>query len=658
MGCSDWMDELKQKNLALLSIKLHAKRFQRNCAFAAASRALVGAQQPPLRKAKLDAAAQKAEVPEEEVITPTQRRRHRKKRALARHSLWLHRTGWVKATRERLQSIRHRLSSHHSRDPGILLQLQAAMAVSWEKWKCEKCGSRNEAAATYCPTCGKHWKTLFRPRTPRQPAKTPDWNQNGQDAQSDQAQNPRRRSKKAKKDKEKKKEQQAPAPTPPGGPPVVPPPAVLAKAMSPFGYASSSAAGPWTAQEPTPFQGMGQPSQQQMTAAMAANSELVTALKQAYQGREDAMPPHVKEVIEKQETEASKNVTRQLHQATTSLGKARKQLGEVNEAKKVLRTQWLQHLKESTQSWETQLQEYRTQLAALQGQATKAHTEVTSARKLIHQLNSKTATESLPDLTEEPEEPPQDSSDLDEEQARKQLGDVLRAFASSLGVDVAVNATAVPIESDSDLGSPKSKEPKRGHTETAYEMVDSRTSSSTTCAAGVGGDQVPSFATTLRSIRDAWQLRTEVLWEDFYDVFACIFEWRRNDEFYERPEGMSTSSDATDDDALEEGAEGDLNEDPGYLGQLRHLLHEWGAAEQLEEGPVAYLNTYFLHGADRRRSTESRVLRLVGPPFRWRAALQRLWEDVLRPDVHWDAKVVYPDLPEVPTMQIAGHLVL
>lgn len=66
-----WMDELKQKNMALFSIKLHAKRFQRNAAFAAASRQLVGAQQRPLRKAKLEAAilkAQKAEVPEEEIL--------------------------------------------------------------------------------------------------------------------------------------------------------------------------------------------------------------------------------------------------------------------------------------------------------------------------------------------------------------------------------------------------------------------------------------------------------------------------------------------------------------------------------------------------------------------------------------------------------------
>jgi len=65
-----WMDELKKKNMALLSIKLVAKRFQRNAAFAAASRALVGAQEIPCRKAKLETAilkAQKAEVPEEEI---------------------------------------------------------------------------------------------------------------------------------------------------------------------------------------------------------------------------------------------------------------------------------------------------------------------------------------------------------------------------------------------------------------------------------------------------------------------------------------------------------------------------------------------------------------------------------------------------------------
>eukprot|EP00913_Durusdinium_trenchii_P021457 g20165.t1 len=65
-----WMDDLKKKNMALFSIKSQAKRFQRNAFFAAASRVLVGAQEPPLRKAKLQAAiakAEKAELPEEDI---------------------------------------------------------------------------------------------------------------------------------------------------------------------------------------------------------------------------------------------------------------------------------------------------------------------------------------------------------------------------------------------------------------------------------------------------------------------------------------------------------------------------------------------------------------------------------------------------------------
>lgn len=245
----------------------------------------------------------------------------------------------------------------------------------------------------------------------------------------------------------------------------MPPPPVLNKALSPFGYAggAASSSGPWTSSESTVFHVTAQQAAQQAQQAAATLADTMSALKQAYIGKEDTMPAGVKELLEKQEQESQRNATRQLHQATTSLGKARKQLGEINEAKKTLRNQWLAHLAESATAWEKQLQEYRQQLAALQGQSTKAYAEVTSARKLIHQLNSKTASEALPELPEEPDEMPADSFDKEEEQARKNLHDVLKAFAGSVGVD----AIAVPETDDEDFVEPKEKQPKRGHSDTA-----------------------------------------------------------------------------------------------------------------------------------------------------------------------------------------------
>ena len=68
-GCHHWgpykylkIPQTKPPTNATQRPRLHAKRFQRNAAFAAASRQLLGAQQRPLRKAKLEAAILKASI--------------------------------------------------------------------------------------------------------------------------------------------------------------------------------------------------------------------------------------------------------------------------------------------------------------------------------------------------------------------------------------------------------------------------------------------------------------------------------------------------------------------------------------------------------------------------------------------------------------------
>lgn len=49
-------------------------------------------------------------------------------------------------------------------------------------------------------------------------------------------------------------------------------------------------------------------------------------------------------------------------------------------------------------------------------------------------------------------------------------------------------------------------------------------------------------------------------------------------------------------------------------------------------------------------------MRLIGPPFRCKATIARLWQDQLQPGV--DAKVITPILPAAIAMHATEHLVI
>ena len=93
--------------------------------------------------------------------------------------------------------------------------------------------------------------------------------------------------------------------------------------------------------------------------------------------------------IEKMEKEHSKATTKNLHSATTALGKAQKTLTETLEAKRVHRARWTKHVTEAAKTWEGQLHEYRQQQASLQEVATKARADIEGARNAIQALSSK-----------------------------------------------------------------------------------------------------------------------------------------------------------------------------------------------------------------------------------------------------------------------------
>lgn len=201
----------------------------------------------------------------------------------------------------------------------------------------------------------------------------------------------------------------------------------------------------------------------------SANAEVVKALKEAYADAV-AMPPQVKELLEKFSSENSKSQIKELHQATTALGKAKKAQQELLEQRKVHRTNWLKHLEHSVAMWQKQLETYRIRQSEFQSAINRATSEVTSARTQILSLNAADAALKLQPM-EEPEDA-DDTTEAEEIKLRKDLQTILQTCAEAVGplnMDAAIlndlEAKEAQIEMKDDLHAPKQL--KRAHGESA-----------------------------------------------------------------------------------------------------------------------------------------------------------------------------------------------
>lgn len=77
------------------------------------------------------------------------------------------------------------------------------------------------------------------------------------------------------------------------------------------------------------------------------------------------------------------------------------------------------------------------------------------------------------------------------------------------------------------------------------------------------------------------------------------------------------------------------------LRELSQLYAEFGTTELIEEGPVAYVATWFLRSDNRRSSTEMRVVRLHGDPLHWHQLLAEAWADLFDVWDTWDWFLVH-----------------
>eukprot|EP00438_Fugacium_kawagutii_P033231 Skav228415 [mRNA] locus=scaffold1325:97576:109501:+ [translate_table: standard] len=443
---------------------------------------------------------------------------------------------------------------------------------------------------------------------------------------------------------------------------------LLSKALNPFQYSAtpgpSQSSSTWGSAEVTPFQmAMGAttgPANAQ-AGTSSNNAEMVMQIKKAYAGKEDTIPPGIKEILDKYEQESGKSLIKSMHAATTALGRGKKNLAELTEAKKLLRSQWLVHLTESTKMWETQLQEYRQQLALLQEQSGKAAAEIDQARKTLHQLNARSKSlgdsTALQELPEEEETPAgtEDATDAEETKLRSSLLANLRAFSSSLGIEEDSKDAESISDGDEDEQDNDSRRKKRALEDAKHGVPDCCLSRHL----GMFGNATVVDPFTAR--RDAEQLRLEVLRDQLVDSLPQIFQWRKDDEFHIDFDALLESDTEEDHrglpiDMLEGGIP--LHLRPHWVRDLHATLGEFGAIEQLEEGRVLYVNTWCLIGETRRHTSETRSWRINAHFHAWQDDLGLLWDDVLLPGVAWDAFVVRPRPPDAQGRISPAHILV
>eukprot|EP00438_Fugacium_kawagutii_P036235 Skav234092 [mRNA] locus=scaffold212:184947:194573:- [translate_table: standard] len=321
-------------------------------------------------------------------------------------------------------------------------------------WRCYTCWVPNGKTAEFCQSCGRNWREVAtqnnqqpwqQPSTPRKgkgKGKQPKERGRAEDRSQWDEERARSVSAKRKEAKERKKAAKAKA-------------KAAAKAnegnpvATPFGQAGITPFPSWPSQPAdgaSPFQASA--TQAALAASTATNQELLLALKNMCASSSSEAPTHVKELIERTEKDGAKQITRDLHAATTALGRAQKNLKEAQAARRAHRLQWIQHLQESVRVWELQLQDYRRRQAELQDVAARASAETATAQKLISSLNIRIGSSEMEEQAVDVDEQQDVKLEQEEAQARGKLEKLLRTCASSTGV---VPPEAIPINSDSDV---------------------------------------------------------------------------------------------------------------------------------------------------------------------------------------------------------------
>ncbi len=177
------------------------------------------------------------------------------------------------------------------------------------------------------------------------------------------------------------------------------------------------------------------------------------------------MPQDVKELLDRHEATGAKQVTKDLHTATTMLGKAQKALKDAQQQRHSHRAAWISHRTESVKIWASQLEEFRKRQMTPREAEQKATQDIKAARTNIQQLNQTAGNNQMAEVADNTQEEHADPNmDTVESQLRSKLQQTLTQCANALGV-------TQPIEIPSDPDNEEATRAKRARSQEDAAMA-------------------------------------------------------------------------------------------------------------------------------------------------------------------------------------------
>lgn len=149
--------------------------------------------------------------------------------------------------------------------------------------------------------------------------------------------------------------------------------------------------------------------------------DLLAAVKSSFPDLHK-MPPAIREALDKTSASSSKQLTTDLHKAATALGRARKNVQELQVAKLKHRSLWAAHLQEALNAWQQQIQSYNAQQEDYAQKLCKAQADLQAANDWIQELNVQAKALDVKPLEESEElNILQEPTDLQPERIQEQL---------------------------------------------------------------------------------------------------------------------------------------------------------------------------------------------------------------------------------------------
>lgn len=95
-----------------------------------------------------------------------------------------------------------------------------------------------------------------------------------------------------------------------------------------------------------------------------------------------------------------------------------------------------------------------------------------------------------------------------------------------------------------------------------------------------------------------------------------------------------------------------------WIDTLNQLFAHHSATELLEEGPVLYIQTWYVHGDSHLWCTEPRAVRLTSDFTQWRSAITQVWQDRIQGSLPAEYWVVQPHPPFSPSQGLTVHVII